>query len=385
MNIAAEVHSHRVAIHEHFAALRDSEAQLRREEATSDFYASWPWFELLACSGIEPDWRKLLVHVVSPDNHQLCLPLVRRPRSPVAVFGGAVTALSNYYSSLFGPIGDNAALTVSALRAVLRALAAHGGWPAVIDLQPLDEHGVFVVSMERALRAEGYSTDRYLCFGNWHLPVLGRSYAEYEGTLPSRLRNTIKRGRKKLDAAGDWTLDVHREPGAELECGIADWQAIYARSWKVPEPFPEFVPDLCRTAAARGWLRLGVIRFQGRPIAAQLWIVKHGRALIYKLAYDEEYKRFSAGSVLSAELMRRAIDGDGVVDVDYLTGDDDYKRDWMSTRRQRVGLVAFRTGSLTGELSRAKHVLGKLRARWRARKQALPPRPGPDLSDEGLA
>jgi Acetyltransferase (GNAT) domain len=220
--------------------------------------------------------------------------------------------------------------------------------------------------MKLALELEGYWVDAYQCFGNWHLAVNNRSYAEYEVSIPSRLRNTIKRNRKKLSAAGTWTVEVINQPGPELERGITAWQAVYDKSWKVPEPFPHFVPGLIRMCAQQGWLRLGVLRLGELPIAAQLWIIKDGYALIYKLAYDEDYKQYSAGSALSAELMRRALDEDRTVDVDYLTGDDGYKVDWMSHRRQRMGLVAFDRRSAQGLISFAKQRLGQAWRRWSA-------------------
>jgi CelD/BcsL family acetyltransferase involved in cellulose biosynthesis len=39
--------------------------------------------------------------------------------------------------------------------------------------------------------------------------------------------------------------------------------------------------------------------------------------------------------------MRHALDVDKVREVDYLTGDDPYKRNWMSHRRERWGIAAF--------------------------------------------
>jgi CelD/BcsL family acetyltransferase involved in cellulose biosynthesis len=62
---------------------------------------------------------------------------------------------------------------------------------------------------------------------------------------------------------------------------------------------------------------------------------------IFKLAYDERFAQLSAGSVLTSQLMRQVIDVDRVAVVDYLTGDDAYKRDWMSHRRERVGVRAL--------------------------------------------
>ena len=128
---------------------------------------------------------------------------------------------------------------------------------------------------------------------------------------------------------------------AGLDEALRAYEQIYAASWKIPEPYPEFIRGLCRTCAESGWLRLGVVYIDDQPAAAQIWIVNDGIANIYKLAYDERFAKLSLGSILSAHLMEHVIDVDKVHEVDYLTGDDAYKKDWMSDRRERWGIVAF--------------------------------------------
>jgi CelD/BcsL family acetyltransferase involved in cellulose biosynthesis len=51
-----------------------------------------------------------------------------------------------------------------------------------------------------------------------------------------------------------------------------------------------------------------------------------------KIAYDEQYAKLSIGTVLTT-LMPYVIDVDRVRIVDYLSGDDEYKRTWLSHRR----------------------------------------------------
>ena len=78
-----------------------------------------------------------------------------------------------------------------------------------------------------------------------------------------------------------------------------------------------------------------------RPVAAQMWTVENGTAYIHKLAYIEAAKPISPGTSLSAALFERVIDGDGVHTVDFGTGDDAYKRDWMEQSRPRYRITAF--------------------------------------------
>lgn len=333
--------------------------------AADTFYTA-AWFDNLARHGVEPSHRLRVLQGDDGHGGRFMLPMLLRERGDAAVYGPALTGLSNFYSSLYGPVGAQDAGGVEGCRAWLRHLSRRGG-SGVLDLQPLDADGPFLQALRAALDAEGWLHDTYFCFGNWHLDVAGRTFDNYYVTVPSRIRNTIRRARKKLDEAGDWTLRIHDGHSPLLTQAIDDFVGVYLRSWKVPEPFPEFVPGLVRTAAAEGWLRLGVVRRGDTPIAAQLWLVRDGFALIYKLAYDEAHKKWSGGSVLTAEMMRHAIDVDRVREIDYLTGDDAYKQDWMDRRRERVGLVAFDPRTTQGLASAARHHAARL---WRRLRPA---------------
>jgi len=48
-----------------------------------------------------------------------------------------------------------------------------------------------------------------------------------------------------------------------------------------------------------------------------------------------------------------------VTEVDYLSGDDGYKKDWMSQRRERWGILALNPRTPRGVLAIARHVGGR--------------------------
>jgi CelD/BcsL family acetyltransferase involved in cellulose biosynthesis len=87
-----------------------------------------------------------------------------------------------------------------------------------------------------------------------------------------------------------------------------------------------------------GRLRLGIARHDGRPVAAQFWTVEAGTAWIHKLAHLDAARHLSAGTSLTAALFEHVIDCDRVALVDFGTGDDTYKRDWMEEVRPRCRL-----------------------------------------------
>lgn len=326
------------------AALRAALPALAEPSRHGSLFRSISWFENLHAQGLEAV-RKLDALKLPADANG-CLPLLDD--------GASLRGLGNYYSNIYGPIG-----------ALPKGLAGYLGdnKRAVVDLHPLDPCTAEFQQLKQVLTEAGYWVDDYFCFGNWHLDVAGRSYADYLESRPSQLRNNLQRGKGKLDKAstesGVWRIHIQQHDDATLDAAIAAFEAVYAKSWKQPEPQPGFIPGLCRIAAREGWLRLGVLYLNETPIAAQLWLTHQGVASIYKLAYDEEATRYSAGTVLTAAMFKQALDVDRVAEVDYLNGDEPYKRDWMSHRRERHGIIAFDLSQWGGLKAALRHWAGR--------------------------
>jgi hypothetical protein len=288
------------------------------------------------------------------------LPLRLARRSSRWTGSRQVLSLSNYYTSLYAPgvadLGHDPGASVGAL---IREVCRTSPICDTIQLSPLPEEDPVFSHLCEALRKEGMVVKTYFSFGNWYLPVDGRTFEQYLGSIPSILRNTLNRKSRRLAASGRATLRIVTG-GDEVESGIADYERVYAASWKVPEPHPRFMAGLIRTCADLGWLRLGLLHVDGEPAAAQVWIVNGGTASIYKLAYQDRFADLSVGSLLTAHLMRHAIDVDKVATVDYLTGDDAYKKDWMSHRRERWGILALNPRTVKGLKGIARHAGGRV-------------------------
>jgi hypothetical protein len=58
-------------------------------------------------------------------------------------------------------------------------------------------------------------------------------------------------------------------------------------------------------------------------------------------------------------LMEHVIENDKVTEVDYLAGDDPYKKAWMSQRRERWGIIAYNPKTFVGFFGLCKEVTGR--------------------------
>lgn len=313
--------------------------------------------------GMGSDWYQNLIGSGLPSDSGVRFYVLRRNRVPVAALplllrdapNKALSALANFYTTLFAPALAGTEGT-PALTLLLRAAITDNGPLQRLEFGPMDPQGKAMICLRAALKANGLATFDYFCHGNWYLPV-STDWPSYLQQREGSLRSTVRRMEKKLRAE-QACIEVLSDP-LDVERGIAAFDHVYARSWKRPEPFPGFMPGLIRLCATRGWLRLGLVSLAGQAIAVQLWIVANGRAEVYKLAYDEAFKAFAPGTVLTARLMQHVFEVDKVTEVDYLIGDDSYKAQWMSERRERWGLIAYNPRTVAGLIGCLREAAGR--------------------------
>ena len=261
----------------------------------------------------------------------------------LAVEGKKASAYAAWYSLRFNGIGRFDVMTPLA-EAIRRSGIAE------LELAPIEDPD----PLAGAFRAAGWQVRLTEKTGNWRVRTAGGDFAAYWAKRPGQLRSTAKR---KAKAAG-LTIEIfdHFDAGA-----WAAYEEVYRASWKPEEGSFPFLRALAEQEGAAGTLRLGVARKDGTPLAVQLWLVENDEATIHKLAYREDAKELSPGTILGEAMFRRAIDEDRVAVIDYGTGDDAYKRDWMEERRPLWRLQAFNPGTLRGLAGSARALAARLR------------------------
>lgn len=341
----------RVRIFGSFSDLPDYYDPLFQQSGTTNFFLSRPWFENFAATSLTDGDELTIVGLESGGAPPSGLSLFvgkqhRTKQSPLTL--RAFSSLSNFYTMEFGPLvnrrdQEGFKLTIDSIAKELPSLD-------LISIGPLDPLSEPYRAMVMALQNAGFVVRSSFRFGNWREAIEGRSFDEYLRDRPSALRNTLRRRKQSLLRSAKVRFEIVTDE-AGLSTGLTAYDAVYRASWKGEEAFPAFMPGLLRAAASSGSLRLGILYVDDAPAAAQIWLRSGGGVTIYKLAYDERFKSLSVGSLLTEHMMRHSIDVDRVEEVDFGSGDDGYKKDWMSTRVEKWDLSGYNTATARGLLA----------------------------------
>lgn len=291
--------------------------------AKESVFFSRPWFENLVRNHLT---RKQNIQFigVAEDNQLLALLVLNKAE------GDHYESLPHLYSSLYTLLiaeTDSQAI-LGCLVTGLKSLPVRS-----LTLSPVASDDKQIEALQYALEKAGFCCSRKFRFYNWKEDSKEKSFLDYFAQRPSRLRNTIHRKQRKLQREQGYDIRLYEQD--DLEQGLNDFDRVQRVSWKANEQFADFVKGLAHSLAGVGWLRLAVMYVKSKPVAAQFWFVVHKKASIFKLSYDEGWKKYSPGSILLTYLMQHVIDVDAVEEIDFLTGNDAYKSDWMSDRRER--------------------------------------------------
>lgn len=193
---------------------------------------------------------------------------------------------------------------------------------------------------------------------------IGGSFDEFERNLDRSLRTNVHRRRRRLEQEGVLGFDV-LEGGERLEEALVKGFGIEGSGWKTrqgtaiasrPDTL-RFYGDVARWAAERGWLQLAFLRLDARPLAFH-FNLRHGGVLYHlKGGYDPSFARFSPSKLLHHEMIRRAF-AEGLASYEFLGAEEEWKREWTETVRERLVLEAF-ASTLQGRLDWLAHVAGR--------------------------
>lgn len=307
------------------------------------------WFESLH-EGVLSAYEPLIAHA-SDGKFGVWLMLARD--------GSTALSLAYWYSFAWRPLWTGQPDAATKIRLATQLMIGLRGKVAKISLSPVPDEDGSARLLEKSMCAAGWTVNVRGSSQNHWLETKGRDFASWWAERPGALRSTVKRKGNK----GLVDLEIHRIFDERL---WDEFEAVYRESWKPPESHPDFLRDWARRESNAGTLRLAIARVEGKAVAAQFWSTDDGVAYIHKLSHVAGYDALSPGTLLTHKLFAQAFDEDKVNRIDFGTGDDGYKRDWMEDSAPLYTLTGWDAKQPAAWPSLTKSVLSRLAARVRA-------------------
>lgn len=188
---------------------------------------------------------------------------------------------------------------------------------------------------------------------------------------------------RRLVREGGMEIRHYRNPGGDdLETMLADCRGVEGRSWlgkaaKLAQASPQFAarPRFATEHDFRFWrgiaaealapgdrLDAWIMDFGGKPVSFSLTLTVAGVRYMIANQYDEDYFKYSTGSVLYFHVLEDAC-ASGVRAVDFGNGDLHYKGRWGGVAcGERAELIIFSATPTGRVLAGARRAFQGLRA-----------------------
>ncbi|MBS0255343.1 MAG: GNAT family N-acetyltransferase [Proteobacteria bacterium] len=203
-------------------------------------------------------------------------------------------------AEVFEPL-DAVCLDDSAAHQLAEAVVADGR-PLRFDRVPANSR--FIPALQEAMRGRGLVSIRP-GLGCPTIP-LDASWVEPESRFNSGRRSDFRRAQRRAAEHGAVFYEIISPDPGEFDLLFDEAKAVELASWKkdagtaiAVDPAKEaFFRAFLRDAAARGLLRVAFMRIDRRAVAMQLAIEWNGRFWLFKIGYDEAFRKASPGTLL---------------------------------------------------------------------------------------
>ena len=209
------------------------------------------------------------------------------------------------------------------IAAWLAHIAADPALPGVAMLPLLPQAGPFAAALDAIARRGQMPAADFDRHQRALLAPAGERSHYLDRAIGKHRLKELRRQWRRLSETGAVLFTTATEPGA-VTTAIEDFFALEAGGWKgragtaaaQHQDSRAFMQTAMPALAADGKVAIDRIMVDGRTIAATIMLRSGRCAWFWKIAYDENFARFSPGVMLSAVLTNELVDDTTLVQTD---------------------------------------------------------------------
>jgi len=171
-------------------------------------------------------------------------------------------------------------------------------------------------------------------------------YDNFRKSLNSKFVKRLKYLNRKLSEDHEVTEEFLVEPDGLSE-GIDDFIELEGSGRKkeggairLDSSLVAFYKKLAERLGGQGWLELHFLKADGQILAGHFAPILGDVLMIMKISYNEDFGRYSPGSLLIERVTRHAFDIGGIKEINFLT-DLPWNRKWRMKKRDYYNVLIF--------------------------------------------
>jgi CelD/BcsL family acetyltransferase involved in cellulose biosynthesis len=227
----------------------------------------------------------------------------------------------------------------------LGALGQTGAWD-VLSFRKLPPESATLKALRTTL------TDRWL----WRegrpeaspCVEISGTWEDYLRQRSPRFRKTCRNIENRLEKSGTVTVEEHREvdPDGRIFSEVMD---VSLQSWKGPRGLAmvnmpgasRFFREFTRRASANGWLRLWILRVDGRAVATEYQVRSNGSLYALRADFDAGAEGLSPGAALNLRIIRTLFERQDMHEYNMGPGANPYKLRWATSSRETHSIHVY--------------------------------------------
>jgi CelD/BcsL family acetyltransferase involved in cellulose biosynthesis len=179
--------------------------------------------------------------------------------------------------------------------------------------------------------------------------ALPGTYDDYLYTLSKKSRYNARKKIKQIAVHHDLKHAFHKDPET-LDAAMDLFYNLHLQRWKAEgqdgvfttAPMRDFHKAMAAEGLRRGWLRLGFLSLDDKPVFCTYGYQVGASAYLYQQGGSPEYPNFNLGYAALAFSIEDACEN-GAGGYDFLRGEQGYKLHWAKNSRQLVQFIAGRS------------------------------------------
>lgn len=222
------------------------------------------------------------------------------------------------------------------------------GWDAIV-FQDLPTDGTFTRSLQKISSDYSHS----LIVEPYQRAILGpKSASAYPGNvLSSKRKKELKRQYRRLGELGDLQLEITSDLMGTL-LRFEEFLLMETRSWKgergtsihMIKKTAAFARQAVANLVAADACQIYSLRLDNRAVSSVIVLRSGGQYFPWKMAFDENYAKYSAGKLLIVEMTKAMLDQKGFEGADSLAAPDNLMINQLWPDRMDLGTLVLGLG-----------------------------------------